>query len=181
MIFVKITRREEGFLILTSGSWCSTAWGWQLQLRSLEPKPGLLSPLSRHQATGAGGSVASSEHAHKPGPKPETRHVAAPSCLLSISLPDFFQYPKGNKTAFFCMSSVSTHQISMHWSSHIVTWQFLEWKPVIIYCYKPSQFSWFCVCVFLFVCFVLFVCLFSVFSCFLLLPAPFTSLGLLIC
>lgn len=94
------TKREDSLLILISGFCCvvfccSRAQGWQLQLRSLEPKWHMLSPLSRHHATEAGGSVSPSQSAHEPGYKPETPcRVAAPSCLLSISLPDFFIIPK---------------------------------------------------------------------------------------
>lgn len=61
-------------------------------------KAGLLSPLSRHHTTEGGwkcGPLTICSQARVQARNP--RHVAASSCLLSISSPDFFLNPKEKK------------------------------------------------------------------------------------
>lgn len=101
---------------------CSTAWDWWLQLRSLESKLGMLSPLSKYYATEAGRSVASSQYAHRSEYKPETPyHVAAPSCLLCILLPDFSSNTKERKRQ---KHSLLKNVLYEHTSNfHALTWK----------------------------------------------------------
>lgn len=125
------SKREERFLIFISGfgfvvlcvdavehkaGGCS--WDlWNQSRAHWAHCPGTMPPR-------AGGSVAPSQYAHRPGCKPDTPiMLLQPSCLLSISSPDFFLNPKETKQQqknnLVKSSYMNTHQIFMYWSPYI--------------------------------------------------------------